>query len=818
MKKIFSILLSVLSILFILSALVSCGDSGERLSEVTEVRYDAKSEKLSVTATLDARSLKQYKHDTIYLIEVPANNTEADIATLVPVSQSKPEKEMHFTLPIKSGAQTSLYSGFVIAAFDRSNGYTAIGDIRYISNPEALASNTSDYPSYSSIKGLNIVSSSDAVLLGVKHTVIRVPIEDYMVVSDGEDSIATTFDGNSYCLSASKISELDYKIKNMTGAGIEVYLEFTLDTPPEELDSGMALLASKSAEAVIDSELGGSDKHYAISVNTGEGYRRMAAFFEFIAARYTRTDKKYGFAAAYIIGHGVNSLSETSTDDPRTLSDSAERCVKLLRIASTALRSNYKNGKIFVSLNNVWCVSSPEESGEETPPTSLATEFGVKEYLTELVKKAYIGGEFGFSVALMPSPSSETSSVWSDPLSTASDESERITVCNLSLITSLLDEETMKYDGKNRELMIYNYGISALDGNAQAASYAFAFYKAYEAGVTAFIYNGHWDHTTGNGMTGLYSTDEDGGAASKRAIYDIFEMIDVKDSDEPFSAPSLIGAQWKTLYAEYADELKTTTLTSSTGSTTSSEDSGKKKISTKTLYDFTGGDILGFYPSDSAKSVEIGEMIGERALRAELAARYTGEKMGVRSAPIAYETIKSAKQLIAIIKADTTVGNTARVTLALTQSGSDESTLFTAEASVQAGNRQTVYFDLSSFSPKEALGDVTAYFWIDAEGGRSSFYSDEESEVDTELQKDVLFIESVSITSLSKGKSFLPMLIFILIAILAVFFLYYKYRKAAEAKKRAARRRRPPQPTNGPRRSPGTGRPPQNGSGYRTRR
>lgn len=827
MKHAFIRIFTLIFFTFILVlTLSSCGSgSSDRLCEVTEVIYDTKNECLSVTATLDARALKQYKYEMIYLIEVPANNTASDVTTLIPVSQTKPSKEMNFTLPLKSGALTSLYSGFVLATFDRVNGYNAIGDIRYIDNPEALAKNTAEYPRYSSAKGLNIVSTSDAVLLGVKHTVIRIPVEKYMVSKSADNAFAVTFDGESYCLDSDMISELDYKIKNMTDAGIEVYLEFTLDTPPEELDTENAPLASKSVSAVTENTISATDRHYAISVSTGKSYRKMAAFFEFIASRYTRSDGKYGFAGAYIIGHGVNSLSDTGIDDPRTLADSAERCVKLLRIASTALRSNYKNGKIYVSVDGKWNVTDRSSDSSETSenvrsddlPRSLCTEFGAKEYITELVKKADIGGSFDFGVALMPLPSEDTSSVWNDARSTSADTSERITVCNLSLMTSLLSAENMHYNGKMRELMIYNYGISALDGNAQAASYAYAYYKAAEAGIGTFIYNGHWDGTTGNGMTGLYSTGEDGGAEAKRPIYDVFKNIDVKGSDEPFSATSLIGTPWKTLYAAYAEKVKTLSVSETSGSTSQGDENGGKKQKFKTglLFDFSDGETHGFFPSDSAKSIGIGDFLGSRVLRAELEAKYKGEKMGVRSAPIPYETLKKAKQLIAVVKADTTEENTARVTIGITQSGETESILFTSDVSVQAGNRQTIYFDLSALELNEKLGDATLYFWTEANGTRSSFYSDA-GETDADIPHDALSIESISITSLAKGKTVLPIIIFVIIAVMALAFFGYKYYLVLRERKMRSRRRRPrPMQHGGQNTGNMNRRPPTNGRGTR---
>ena len=228
--------------------------------------------------------------------------------------------------------------------------------------------------------------------------------------------------------------------------------------------------------------------------------------------------------------------------------------------------------------------------------------------------------------------------------------------------------------------------------------------------------------------------------------------------------------------------------------------------------------------------MDVSDFLGARVLRAELEARYKGEKMGVRSAPVPYETLKKAKQLIAVIKADTTEGNTANVTLCITQSGASESILFSSDVSVQAGNRQTVYFDLSALALDEKLGDVTLYFWTEANGTRSSFYSDtvnnnNDNDYDdgdgsnsADIPRDALSIESISVTSLAKGKTVLPIIIFIIIVAAAfVFFGYKYYLTVRERKMRNRNRRRPsrPMPYGGQNRGNMNRRPPTNGRGTR---
>ncbi len=753
---------AVMLICVIISMLsVGCsGDGKNALSEITSVKYDSETEKIVIEATLSSADVREFRGETVYLIEIPANSSVSDILTLIPISQTKAASEMSFTFPLKNGAKTYLYSGYVLAAFDNVNGYIPLCESRYIENPEVLSKNNEAYPSYSSIKGLSVVSSSEAMSLGVKHTVIRIPVEDYIIPSDSENVITSVFDGISYSYDSKKIGELDYKIKTLSGAGIEVIFEFTLDTAPSALPSALSVLGSYSGEALE------GDCHYAISVSNGDSYRYMAAFFEFLAERYTRSDAKYGFAASYIIGRGVNSLEDTGIDDARTLADSVSRYAKLMRVAETALRSKYKNGKIFASLGSTLKLSKEVEQNENNVsdpalPVPHRTLFGAGEFLSALEKEIKAGGAFDYGVAFIPTEAD--SSVWDTDVST----SEILTAKNLSDARDIAD---------SRELIIYNYEIPSDNESMMAASYAYAYLKAVAAEVYAFVYNGQADGMTGNGSSGLMSIDSSGSVVSKRELYDVFRTVDIIGEPEPGAAKTLIGAEWSTLYSEYGEGIKNVSFGSGNGSTTEDkEDKKLKRADRRAIFDFSEGKSFGFYPSDSSAYVEIADYIGEKALKSGLYPRYIGEKMGVRSAPIAFETLENAMQIEVVLSADGGGGNTTVTELMLCQNSPEGGVVYTSSVSVQSANRQRVYFDISDSGIDEKYGDVTMYLHVVSGVGRSGIYDGAE-----ESEELTLYVESISGAFRKTGSGILLTVILIILALALIgTFLYLYYRRGS---------------------------------------
>lgn len=757
-RSLWVIAILVLVFSFLLS---SCSGGGERISEIKSIRYDKEEGGIKVSATLDSSDVREFRGETVYLIEIPANSDISQITTLIPASQSRSGAEMEFSLPLKEGARTMLYSSFVLAVFDRERGYIPLCDAKCIENPEALAQNSAPYPKYSSIKGLSIVSSSEAVAMGTKHTVIRIEIEDHMLPEAQDGAVSYIFDGTPYYYDPQRMAELDYKVKTLSGAGMEVIFEFSLGASFESLPSALAPLAAKQTPLGEGEE---NADNYFISVDSGASYRYMAAFFEMLAERYTRSDGKYGFAGAYIIGNGANS----ALDDERTLSERAASYGKLLRIASGALRSKYAHGKVFASVDNKWNLINdddiPAENSEDpAAPIAQRTAFGSAEFLTALKKNLKSIGFSDYGVALIPNSHENDSDITNDALARDVKDTEFVTFKNLSVARTHIGEET--------ELILYRFEISSEDEAAMAQSYAYAYGMALENGASAFIYNGQWDRATGNGDSGLWKTDGAGIAYEKRQICHVYADID------------RVGAS-QAYYPEKLKDAASLYITSGGGSTFIDEKNKVlKKAEKVSLFDFSDGKSHDFFPSDSAKYIEISTFVGANALKSALQPKYDGENVGVRSAPIPYENLKKAIALSAVISADPGEGNTALVTLALAQNGEKKSVFHTSSVSVQASNRQTVYFDISDAELDGDLGDITLYLWVRSEGARSPLYDNVEA---IEEKEQLLYIESMT-AHIKKGNGSL-VAVMIIIAVLILLALAYFVLFAPKGNKRPPQR------------------------------
>jgi hypothetical protein len=111
------------------------------------------------------------------------------------------------------------------------------------------------------------------------------------------------------------------------------------------------------------------------------------------------------------------------------------------------------------------------------------------------------------------------------------------------------------------------------------------------------------------------------------------------------------------------------------------------------------------------------------------------------------------------------------VTLALARNGSEKSVFHTSSVSIQASNRQTVYFDISDAKLDGDLGDVTLYLWVRNEGARSIAYDNADV---IEENEQLLYVESIT-AHIKKGSGALAAFIIIIAVVLLLALAYFVF-------------------------------------------
>ncbi len=520
---------------------------------------------------------------TYYLFRVTPDNE--DVTSSAPISQANAENgKAVFELEFDSTDHSSVLYGYVLAV-KTSNEYTALTEARYINNVSAVSHNDRPFFKATSVKGLEVQYIADAQLIGVGQTVVHVKLNE-LISSSEETSTAFVFGDNRYLVDNEALDLLDYRIKTLSDAGINVYINYIL-----------AFDANADENLYYPEAKGESNTIFAPNVSTFENASTFAAVMHFIAERYSLSDAKYGFCGSYILGYEVNNTYENHNSGISDLSSHAKEYAAYLRFADLAVRSAYANAKVYASVSNVWNAIDNE----------LVGVFGAKDLLTEVAERI---PDVNFGIAVNPYPSDlQMTEFWLDEKATETLDTEYLTMKNLPVLHEFLNQEYMLCNGMIRSVVISEFGVSGVYGEesekTQAAAYAYAFYNASRLpSLEAFIWHRHVDHNYEiNLYYGLYSSSElTLERKDKKEIYDIFAAVDCFDSE----SVKVIKGICSRLPVKNYDELIKDTITRTRVILTIpsvSANLAAGRYDTSTLFDFSKS-LYNFYPTDNTNYIE----------------------------------------------------------------------------------------------------------------------------------------------------------------------------------------------------------------------
>ena len=594
------------------------------------------------------------------------------------------------TVSIQTSAPEDMSRGYVLATENNGGGYAAVSNYAYISNPDAAAENTYDYPAVSGKKGLDITLFADAQLLGASHTVIKVPLNEYISAESG-NSVTYRCLGAAYHFDKTRVAVLDHLVKTYSEAGIRVYLQFVL-TKKQPGQEEYLYFPNVSDDA----------EYYAISTSR-RSLAALYAFTSFLAEKYTGTDR-VGFCGSIIVGSEVNSNRYKNNAGSMSLPEYVSHYAKALRTVDAALRSVYSNGRVYVSVANNF--NKPSSDGSADP----TLDFSVMDFLSQFSENIRNGGNIPWRVSADPYNADRNKADFRDAEgSEYGYDAQYLTMDNINILTSLLSQPAYLYNGERRPVIIGEISYPSKDNSsenqkAQAAAYCLAYYKAEANGqIEAIIYAAQVDSADDGLNPGLYTraAGTENAASEQKSIYRVFRYIDTDFSNvitEPYlSYYGLIS--WGEAVSGYSASAKRKTVISGSGFT-DEPDLGGTKLNR--LTDFNG-ETLAFYPSENAKMIttendaQASTLFGSRySLTAELNAAPQPEYRGV-SASGEFDVSK-AEYAVLDMRADNGKEGVADVMLRLTGKNADGGqVVYEGVAAAAHGEYQRLYFNLTEF-------------------------------------------------------------------------------------------------------------------------
>ncbi len=527
------------------------GEPAPHIGEIERVAVD--DSRITVAGAVDHRAGQA--QFALELYELAPYHSELDYKNLAPIAvQAGPSKGLDFSFTIErfDGPRDRYYSKFLVVARDRgSDGQ----EPRLVAGPmypfeiEFAATYDYPYPRVPSKKGLQVQMVDDAVALRICHAALNVQFDRMMLRQklDPDRTITFTSQGREFYFDRSFTENLDGTIKTLSDNGIVVYLILLLyhnadpnSAFPElvhpDTRSGAERVPAvvKSGEDALSFEAQLQDG-IVLAFNTAdaEGVAHFTAAVEFLTARYTRADQRYGRALGYIVGNEVDSQWIWQNMGEQRLERFMGFYERAVRIVYQAACRCYTGARVYISLDHLWNITFRDEPGRY---------YRGREVVEVMNRLSKAGGDFPWHIAYHPYPEDLTKpATWNDTTAIDSVETPRITFKNLHILRQYLAQERLHYAGAARRVILSEQGfhtpdLSVESQRLQAAAYAYAYYKVlFDEWIDAFILHRHVDSKTEFGLRlGLWSwgeaSDESSAPGQKKYIYDVFRRIDTADA------------------------------------------------------------------------------------------------------------------------------------------------------------------------------------------------------------------------------------------------------------------------------------------------
>jgi len=598
----------------------------EELNVIDSVLINKDHTSLEIKGKLTEEYVNTHKGAKIQLLELLPNNSTSRLYEVTHIAEINVSASFTFKVPFDKESDGQIFAKYLVVSMN-GNEYEIVTGARFIDNVDAVAEQTYAYPTYATKKGLDIQMIADAQELGVAHTVVDVAINELLLGESSNESETYMFNGIGYYINKTVLAQLDHNVRAYSEAGMQVFLNIKLTPPSENISPKIRCLYNDEASEFA--------KFFAINTQNPDSVKYLQAVLKFIAERYTKSDKEFGFAGSFIFGYEVNSNRTTNSMGARTLDSYLNSYMTAFRIADTALRSSYSNGRVYVSLANNFA----RRTKTDDVIADQQLDYAGRTFLESFNTKLRFSGNIPWHVAINIYASNRANAeIWRDESALEDFETHFITMKNIEVLCNFMSQDDFLYNGKTRSILISEFavvsGMAEVYSSAQAASIGYSFYKAqtYQM-IDAIIYRKHVDSSADQNKYGLWTSKEDpiNSPATKKTSYNVFKFMDTAKSLEStqFALDLLGKSSWEEVIPGFkeANVIKRNLYDIIPVAHNDISGSNKKKI----LNEFETGDLSDFFVSDNAYGLELRTDPGSgiTMLYGRLHSGYIGDYMGI---------------------------------------------------------------------------------------------------------------------------------------------------------------------------------------------
>lgn len=262
-----------------------------------------------------------------------------------PVAQGAIGAGTSITVPLeKKTANFHLYDKFQVAV-KQGGVFVPVSNARYITNPEALATN-SPARKNAGKKGLILDGAkigngnNEAVELGVQQAAYNINISD---VVGGDGKVEYIYNGKTYHFDSSYLSQYDHAIRTSTEQGMGMTIVLLNPYAP-----GEEFLLSPSARDKI-----GSAPYYLMNTSEDTGLEYLEAVASYLAMRYNGS-LGFGQVDNWVIANEVNCKNQWNYSSINDEALYVQLYADSFRVCYNAIKSRNANAYVCISIDNNW--------------------------------------------------------------------------------------------------------------------------------------------------------------------------------------------------------------------------------------------------------------------------------------------------------------------------------------------------------------------------------------------------------------------------------------------------------------------------------
>lgn len=406
----------------------------------------------------------------------------------------------------------------LVLAVKLSDGsYKAVNDPVSISNPEAIAQNTSAIFKASSKKGLQGVAYAsngsmpvDARYANTKQTLLNLDIAD--VVNPKSNYTNFTYKGKTYKFS--NCSDLVANVKSMN-AGYEQYLYGNNGNTKVAVSLCLLLSYDSANNFLIDPAARSSGhRYYTLNVREEKSRETLEALFVYLGELFGQEDC---YVTNWILGNEINSSKAWNYQGSLSFDNYMTCYTTAFQMLYNAVKSEKTGNTVSISLDNGW-TAAPDTYAGKTVLDSFAKKINA------------LNPNIEWSISYHPYSYPLTrADFWNDSSNTTNSTSAKyISMKNITVLTNYAASLESKYKmntGSIRVLLTeqgYSYGAGA---DKQATAIARGYYIAeFNDRIDAFIIRAIVDdaeEAKGKLYFGLMNSQQE-----KRAAFYVYEFMD----------------------------------------------------------------------------------------------------------------------------------------------------------------------------------------------------------------------------------------------------------------------------------------------------